>query len=453
MEKKFSAGFAQVDITPDFPCSLTGYGNDPVRIHETVLDHIFMSCTSFTDEQDNTILMIAADLLCAYDPVADEIRKQVSEATGVPFDQIFLGASHTHSAPTMHVKWVPSAQPFVDLLIPRTVACCVESMANRKPAQLYLGSVETKKLNYVKHYAAKHRETGEIDFVGDQFGILTGKFMLGHATQADETMYVLRIAREGDKDIAIVNWRGHPHFTCSYTAKELSSDYIGFFREELEQLTGAHAVYFQGACGNLNTWTRIKREGPVYANRRDMLIPFSKKLAEYAYKGYQIAEEIPTGPIRTKHLVFKARVNHAQDHLIEQAKEVSKHWYATYDDGENRKLANSLGLRSHLQAGAIKRNFDRGETTDLPVNAMAIGDTLGMVTFPGELFDIISVGVENQSPFDTTLMIGYCNHAMGYLPAAVTYEYTSYETDTTPYAQGVGEELMHEYVKMLEEIK
>ena len=93
------------------------------------------------------------------------------------------------------------------------------------------------------------------------------------------------------------------------------------------------------------------------------------------------------------------------------------------------------------------------ETFDLPVNAMAIGDHLGMVTFPGELFDIIAVDTENQSPFDTTLLIGYCNYSLGYLPTAVTYEYTSYETDTTRYAQGVGEELMHEYVKMLEEIK
>lgn len=453
MEQKFSAGYAQVDITPDFPCHLTGYGNDPARLSETVLDHIFMSCVAFTDEQDNTVLMIAADLLSAHDAVADEIRRQASERTGVPFDQIFVGASHTHSAPSMWTKWVSSAQPFIDFMIPRTVACCKEAMENRKPAKLLLGSVETKNMTFVKHYAAEHKETGEISFVGDQFGTFKDKFILGHATQADETMYVLRVAREEDQDIVIVNWRGHPHFTCGYAARELSSDYIGFFREELEQKTGAHAVYFQGACGNLNTWTRIKREGPVYTNRRDALIPFSKKLAEFAYKGYQIAEEIETGPIRTKNVVFKARVNHAQDHLIEQAKEVSKHWYATYDDSVNRKLAYSLGLRGHLQAGAIKRNYEMGETYDLPVNAIAIGDTLGMVTFPGEIFDILSVGVENQSPFDTTLMIGYCNHSLGYMPAAVTYEYTSYETDVTRNAQGVGEELMHEYVKMLEEIK
>ena len=52
MEKTFRAGFGRVNITPDFPCALGGFGNDPARFHNNVLDEIFISCIAVTDKED-----------------------------------------------------------------------------------------------------------------------------------------------------------------------------------------------------------------------------------------------------------------------------------------------------------------------------------------------------------------------------------------------------------------
>ena len=87
------------------------------------------------------------------------------------------------------------------------------------------------------------------------------------------------------------------------------------------------------------------------------------------------------------------------------------------------------------------------------LNAVSIGDDLAFVTFPGEMYDSISVRMEENSPFKTTLMLGYCHHHIGYLPSAVAYKYTSYETDITRFQAGTGEEVADTYVKMLKELK
>ena len=87
------------------------------------------------------------------------------------------------------------------------------------------------------------------------------------------------------------------------------------------------------------------------------------------------------------------------------------------------------------------------------MNTVAIGDSFAFVTFPGELFDTISVGVEEGSPYETTMLIGYSKGHIGYLPSAYAFEYTSYETDITRFAEGTGEIVRDQYIAMLEGLK
>ena len=55
--------------------------------------------------------------------------------------------------------------------------------------------------------------------------------------------------------------------------------------------------------------------------------------------------------------------------------------------------------------------------------------------------------------FAMTMMMGYCHHHIGYLPSAVAYKYTSYETDITRFAPGTGESVADQFVEMLRELK
>ena len=56
-----------------------------------------------------------------------------------------------------------------------------------------------------------------------------------------------------------MNWQAHPCFITS-TQKDLSADYIGVIRQEVELQTDMKFAFFQGAAGNHNTNSNIPSE-------------------------------------------------------------------------------------------------------------------------------------------------------------------------------------------------
>ena len=106
-------------------------------------------------------------------------------------------------------------------------------------------------------------------------------------------------------------------------------------------------------------------------------------------------------------------------------------------------------------ADAIVANYSRTTEKDgkLIMNAVSIGDSFAFVTFPGELFDSLSVRMEDGSPFKTTMLLGYCYHHLNYLPSMAAFKYGSYEVDVTRFQCGMGETVADTYHQMLKELK
>lgn len=480
-ESSLSAGFGRVCITPVEPMPLAGFGNDAERFHQCVLDDIYATCVALTDDTGSCALLITLDLCWVEDRMGAALRQAICRDTGVAEDRIYLCATHTHSAPSLHDHIGPCVQRYVSFLTEKACLCAREALADRKPCTMFTGNAAARNMNYFRHYQVRDLQTGEISYYGDQFGTLEGKEILSHVGQADDTLHLVRFARDGEKDILLVNWRAHPLFTCGLDRFELSASYIGAFVQELESLTGAHAAFFQGACGNVNSTTRIKKEWlasnmhpecqaralaeasrlPSVAEKdRDLvgrrltkMYTYAKNLTLYAVDALCNAKPAESGRIHALQVRFPASVNHDMDHLQTQAQEVLDHWHRTYDRDANGALGARWGIRSPYHAMNILHCCEQGQSNLLTLNAVAIGNDLAFVTFPGELFDTISAGLENQSPFKTTMLFGYSHHHVGYMPSAVTYVYTSYETDTTRFAAGAAEDVMAEYVRMLGSLK
>src|SRR6185503_7270396 len=65
-------GVAQVDVTPDYPVRLHGFGGRRAE-SEGVTQKIWAKALAFADEQRGPAIVIAADNLC----VSDEITKEI----------------------------------------------------------------------------------------------------------------------------------------------------------------------------------------------------------------------------------------------------------------------------------------------------------------------------------------------------------------------------------------
>lgn len=455
MEQIF-VGFNRQVVVPDESIPLTGYSNEPQRYHQQIGQDICATCVAISDNTDNTVLLIGMDICTLAPYFYEEGRSLVAAAVGVPDQQIYMAATHTHAAPA--VGWAdrkPEAKRFRDKFMDAVILACKEALADRKIATMRTGSVETENMNFVKHYKAvyktTHEKAGQICYLGDNFGNIQDAILVDHATKADPTLHLLQFQREGGKDVVIANFRAHPHFDGGVKKYVLSSDFPGAFRKALETMQDCHAVYFQGAAGNMNSGTRMPSE-----RRFTNAVSYGLALAGYAAECLQ-RHMMParTGLIKTKQHTFYGHINHTMDHLAETAREIRHVWDTTFDKERCAEMSKPYGIRSVYHAGAIYWNSRRNDQEDgwMVLNAVSIGEDFAFVTFPGEMFDSISVRMEENSPFPTTMMLGYCYHHIGYLPSAVAYKYTSYETDITRFAPGTGEEIADTHVAMLRELK
>jgi hypothetical protein len=79
----------------------------------------------------------------------------------------------------------------------------------------------------------------------------------------------------------------------------------------------------------------------------------------------------------------------------------------------------------HYQRGAFSMYRDMRRRQDVPVQAevqaLAVGDT-AIVGVGFELFSGPGRAVRDRSPFRTTLVLGYCNDYLGYLPPTEDFD-------------------------------
>ena len=92
------AGFAKLDITPPLGSNLNGYFT--VRPSKDIVEPIYTNALAFSDGE-STALAISLDISEIIQKDTDHIRTLVSEATGVPFEAVFIACIHTHTAPVI----------------------------------------------------------------------------------------------------------------------------------------------------------------------------------------------------------------------------------------------------------------------------------------------------------------------------------------------------------------
>ena len=154
-------GYAREDFSPDKPVNMNGS-----RVGETVYQPIFATALSFS-QGDTRALIVGVDLRNVYEHFLNIIKPMITEATGVPVEQIMISGTHMHSGPDMDSQLL-SIQRYLPLFSQYIMTVVEEAMADRAPADLYISSIETEGLNFVRRYV---RETGD-QLVGEYVKML-----------------------------------------------------------------------------------------------------------------------------------------------------------------------------------------------------------------------------------------------------------------------------------------
>ena len=431
----FRVGYHKVNITPDAPTGLAGYGNIEERKHTEVLDYIYLSCVAIADENDNKVLLFSADLCSIKDVSVASYRSKLSGLLGIPGENMIFNSSHTHSAP-----YADGIAPIMDKAIVEAAEGALEDL---KPATMYFGKAETDGINFVRHY---YMNDGSV--VTDNHGSAAGKTYAGHCTEVDQEMRILQFKRDGGKDVILANWQSHPHITGGSAKTQLSADIIGAFRTNMENDLDCHFSYFQGGGGNINPTSRIKEENK---NTEKNWKVHGQMLAATAKEALQNMTQLQTGPIKVKSEIYSCPTNKADLDKVVLAGEVRAYYEAGHTIGETATFAQTLGLQSLYHANAIGSRGGLGDSFDIEIEAMSWGE-FGWAMGPYEMFDTSAKFVRENSPFTSTFVTGYTNGGNGYFPTIECFEYGAYESDTAKIASGTAEAVADPFVEMLEEL-
>ena len=445
---QFLIGYSRVCITPTESVPLAGYGATSKRMSTCVTRDLYTTCIAFTDKENNTVLMVSNDLILSSADWTGEARKAMSEATGVPEAHILVSATHTHSAPDLGNTDEPTIVRYRSLLSDWMVDAAKLALADRKPATMELASAQTEGLNFVRHYYNTNPD-GSVTYFGDNYGHEhKPDGTTQHMTQADPTLHVVKFSREGEKDVLLCNFRAHPAFHGASSKNIASSDYIGAFRETVQNALGCDFMYMQGACGNINHNTKGAGEQAVTD-----IGEFAMALTKAAQEALENMTPVSGTTIEYTTTVKTFDINHDLDSLYFEAKNIQAIWQLNRDINEVIPMCRAHGLSSPFHANAIVNRYGMGDTKDVQLSAYRIGDNLTVGVWPFEVFDTLAVYVEENAGYDKVITMGYAYPHISYLPTDATWEYTSYETDVTRFAPGTGEKISDFQVVMLRELK
>ena len=245
----FSVGYAQVNINPKLGIGISGYYI--LRVAKGFLDDLQASCLALS-LKGNTVLMMNVDHLGLQNAVSEQYRRQIAEATGVPFENLFLTATHTHTAPLADTELFiygdeQDIYEYADFLGARLVDAAKLAIADLKPGKMgYCTGYAPERVAYIRRYRMKDGSTMTCPPINDP--------NIDHAIgELDQRVHVLRFDREGGQSIVLMNYGLHAD---TVNGEMISSDFPGWMRRTVETaLDGVKCIFFNGCEGHQQeTW-------------------------------------------------------------------------------------------------------------------------------------------------------------------------------------------------------
>ena len=382
---------------------LAGYASRK-ELSQGVHDPLFARAVAFEQNQQRLVL-VAVDNCGFYNATAEPLRRAVLSASGLKPSELFLCATHTHSAPALGLDGQKSHSNNVQYtqgLQGKLVEVVREALQHLGPIEVGTGSGSSP-------VGANRREV-----VTDKEG--KPKVILGRnpALITDREVQVLKLVRPEAQGIAGVIFAYNTHGTALGGRNNIiSGDVHGLATQFLENYYGPAAIAtgFAGASGNIDPWYRV--------------------LSGFKTNNGWIPEPILLGTL-----------------LGEEVVHVS--------DGIGMVLTNTTIKTSWKTISVPAKSGDEesatGATASMNITVATLGD-IAFVGWGGEVFNEIGKAVKEKSPFRQTFVLTHCNGADGYLPTSSSYSEGGYEVQSSHFAPGADEVLVRETLSLLKGLK
>jgi hypothetical protein len=253
----------------------------------------------------------------------------------------------------------------------------------------------------------------------------------------------VKFVRGGSKkDVLFTNLGAHATFNGATTLTAITADFPGAIRDYVESNSDCLSAHFISGGADQNPTSELvwEEHGLDYK-------AYGQAVAKVALAAK--LTDVETGAVAFASKVVKVGTNKqdADAETLAKAEQANAVFLEQgFAAGEAKAI--ELGFIGIYQARSILNHQDLGDTMEIGINALAIGD-LSFVFASYELFGGSAADIVAESPYENTFVISCANGSNGYVPADVAYDMGCYESYTARVARGSAETLVEEYIGLL----
>ena len=438
---EFSAGAAQVDITPiKLPVTVNGgFLTNKVRI---IADRLHSRAIVISDKKE-TIAIAVVDSCMIPTHLCDAVKEQVFIKTGISKNRILISATHTHSAPSVMdlCLGTDKDEDYSKFLPGKIAESIIRAHSKLQPAKagwsVFDGSDYTKPRRWAFWPGTGTDPFGEKTIRANMHPGYQNPSATGETGPTDPWFTLFSLVSENNQPIAVLG-----NFSMHYFSGHsgISSDYFGRYSKELSARLGNGCVVAlsQGTSGDVwrADYGKPREDSEISIQR------YVKELTELSAQSLSTIKYSDNLPISMEERRVEINCRVPDEKRLNWAREVAK-------SIKNNTPKNKAEVYAR-QALYLHQN----PKVEIVLQALSFGD-FGITTMPNEVYALTGLKLKSWSPLSTLMNIELANGADGYIPPAEQHflgGYTTWPSVTAGLEIGAEKKITSHLIQMLENV-
>ncbi len=448
------AGFSKVNANPTLGIGISGYYVP--RYAKGFLDDIEVSAIALSCKEKK-MAIISVDICEPYQTFVDACCEMIEKATGLPKENIFFTATHTHTGALIEANEeffdAPSEpiEKYAEFLKVRIVDAVKLALDDLKPARMgYCVGYAPERVAYIRRYKMKDGTTMTCPPIDDP--------NIDHPIgELDQRVNVVRFDQENGESMVIVNYGVHAD---TVNGELISADWPGVMRKTLEKaLDGTRSMFICGAQGDVGSTNVHPKDGDMNDTEisfdNEMKSPGMARFVGRALAGtvLQVYDKVNYVDIDDIDIVRK-NIKVASNMPNKEDLPRAKKYKELHEAGRDDEIPFTAMELTTVVAESLRMcRLENGpEFFNVRLTGVRLGP-VGMVGIPGEAFTDIGVGIKDTEGWDMIMPCSLTNGAMGYFPMKSAYDEGGYEAKTSPFKSGVAEAIIEGGKALLDEMR
>ncbi len=384
----YSVGAARVDVTPNTPVRLSGFGFRREE-SEGIQSPIYARALAIGTDEEGPTILITLDSTGISDAVVTEVSKQLAQ-DGISREKFAITTTHTHTAPmlkgilpTLFGQPIPDAhQKHIDQYTKELTEHLVEvsrsALKARQPAELWWG-------------------TGQVAFSKNRRSPETGP--------VDHGLPVLVAKSTDGKPFAVLATYACHAVTLSHNL--VGGDWAGFASETIERMHPGVVGMISIGCG--------ADQNPISGVTGD-------KVDVAQSQGLELATEVDRVLKNAMKPISGSLTGRIERFNLPLAELPPRSYWE-----ERVKVGSYIGHHAQVQLDTLDRGEELATSVPYSVQTITFGESLGMVFLPGEV--VVDYAIRLRKEFDPTRVwvMAYANDTPCYIPSERVLQEGGYE--------------------------